>query len=111
MKIVRPDYYKKTWGSEEWITNNELYCGKILNVNKGRSCSYHYHKLKDETFYILSGKVEMVVEDEVFIMEAGDTIHLPINTKHTFKALEDAKILEISTQHFESDSYRLRPGS
>lgn len=106
-EITKPKHYKKTWGSEEWLTNTSLYCGKILNINKGHNCSYHYHKLKDETFYVLSGKVEMTIEGKTFIMEVGDTIQIPVNIKHTFKAIEDSKIVEISTQHFESDSYRL----
>jgi len=48
---------KKIWGSEEWLVNNELYCCKILNLKKGYRCSIHYHKDKDETFYVLKGIV------------------------------------------------------
>ena len=107
MEITRPEQLEKIWGSEEWIANNELYCGKILNVNKGHNCSYHYHKLKDETFYILSGAVEMTIEGETRVMVPGDVIHLAPYTKHTFKAIVHSKILEISTQHFEEDSHRL----
>ena len=44
----------KVWGREEWIVNNEKYCGKKLILKKGYSCSMHHHKIKDETFYILS---------------------------------------------------------
>ena len=101
------EIHEKIWGSEEWIVNNEKYCGKILNVDKGYKCSYHYHKLKDETFYILKGFVEMTIEGETSLMVTGDTLRLEPNTKHTFCALKDSKILEISTQHFEDDSYRL----
>ena len=47
----------KGWGFEKWIVNNEKYCGKILYFVKDRKCSFHYHKLKTETFYIQSGKI------------------------------------------------------
>ena len=47
----------KGWGYEKWIVNNEKYCGKLLFFEKGKKCSWHYHKLKHETFYLHSGKI------------------------------------------------------
>ena len=86
--------------------NGEKYCGKIMYLNKGYRCSYHYHKLKDETFYILKGKVLMKVGGKKTIMKEGDSIHILPGMKHSFAGLKDSEILEISTQHFENDSYR-----
>ena len=40
----------KGWGREIWIANNDLYCGKILDIRKGKKCSLHYHKLKRNPF-------------------------------------------------------------
>ena len=42
----------KGWGYEKWIVNSPLYCGKILWFCKDKKCSWHYHKKKDEVFYI-----------------------------------------------------------
>jgi hypothetical protein len=42
----------KGWGREVWIANGKLYCGKILEIKKGKRCSLHYHKLKTESFYL-----------------------------------------------------------
>ena len=47
----------KGWGFEKWIVNTELYCGKLLHFNMGKRCSWHYHKIKDETFYVQSGEL------------------------------------------------------
>ena len=47
----------KGWGYEKWIVNNEKYCGKLLFFEKGKKCSWHYHKLKHETFYLHSGRI------------------------------------------------------
>lgn len=99
-------YVEKVWGSELWIANNELYCGKILNLKKGYQCSIHKHKLKDETFYILEGTVLMEVENIKNTMKAGETVRIKPDTYHRFTGLEDSKIIEISTQHFDEDSYR-----
>ncbi|MAH33634.1 hypothetical protein CL615_04565 [archaeon] len=96
---------KKEWGKEEWITNRD-YCGKKLTLNKGFRCSMHYHKNKDETFYILKGRVLMETNNEKRIMLPGDSILITPNTKHRFTGLEDSEIMEFSTHHEDSDSYR-----
>jgi quercetin dioxygenase-like cupin family protein len=96
---------KKEWGKEIWIVNRN-YCGKRLILNKGFRCSMHYHKNKDETFYILAGKVLMETENKKQIMLPGHSIIITPNKKHRFTGLEDSEIIEFSTHHEESDSYR-----
>ncbi len=96
----------KVWGSEEWIANTDKYCGKILNLNKGFRCSLHYHKNKDETFYILEGSVLMEFDGEKKIMVKGDTQRIMPGQKHRFTGLKNSKIIEFSTHHEDSDSYR-----
>ena len=39
---------EKGWGHELVIVNHNGYCGKILNVDKGKQTSWHYHNLKSE---------------------------------------------------------------
>src|SRR5271154_4872833 len=55
----------KGWGREVWIANGELYCGKILEINKGKRCSLHYHKLKTESFYLRSGRLRVRLRESV----------------------------------------------
>jgi len=100
------EFVKKVWGSELWIVNSEKYCGKILTLKKGFRCSLHTHKIKDETFYILDGKVLMEIGSQARTMKEGEVVHMLPNVYHRFTGLEDSRIIEISTQHFESDSYR-----
>ena len=45
-------YVEKGWGHEMIFATNEKYCGKILYIVKDRKCSWHYHKIKDETFCV-----------------------------------------------------------
>jgi mannose-6-phosphate isomerase-like protein (cupin superfamily) len=96
----------KVWGSEEWIANTDKYCGKILNLNKGYRCSLHYHKNKDETFYILDGEVLIELGDERKMLKKGDSIRVLPGVKHRFTGLKKSKIIEFSTHHEETDSYR-----
>lgn len=115
------NFVPKGWGFEKWIVNKEEYCGKVLFFVKGKKCSYHYHKLKDETFFVQSGKVELkFCPDAMFdnhldlckkyVLEKGDTFHIPRNARHQILALEDSEIIEFSTQHFDEDSYRVVRG-
>ncbi|MBU0628041.1 MAG: cupin domain-containing protein [Nanoarchaeota archaeon] len=95
----------KVWGKEIWIVNRN-YCGKKLILNKGYRCSMHHHKVKDETFYILKGKVLLESNNSSTIMLPGDSILIEPNTKHRFTGLEDSEIMEFSTHHKDEDSYR-----
>ena len=107
----------KGWGREVWIANNERYCGKILEINKGKKCSLHFHKLKTESFFLRRGRIKMRIKEsadspviEEFEMVAGDCMDIPPGLVHQMEALEDVELYEFSTQHFDSDSHRLVKG-
>lgn len=102
-----PERHNKVWGHEDWIANTPEYCGKRLWLNKGFRCSLHFHKDKDEVFFIESGKVLMEADGEITTMFPGDRIHIDPLTMHRFSGLEDSVIFEFSTHHEESDSYRV----
>tara|TARA_Y100001938_G_scaffold94972_1_gene130051 strand:+ start:92 stop:448 length:357 start_codon:yes stop_codon:yes gene_type:complete len=107
----------KGWGYEKWIVNTEEYCGKLLHLIKGKKCSWHYHKLKDETFYLQEGKLLVRYSDQdniedakELIMERGDKFHVYRGLRHQMFAIEDSDLFEFSTQHFDSDSNRIQIG-
>ena len=107
----------KGWGYEKWICNTEEYCGKLLHIIKGKQCSWHYHKLKDETFYLQEGKLLVKYSDDddrdnakELVMGQGDKFHVYRGLRHQMFALEDTDLFEFSTEHFDSDSYRIMKG-
>lgn len=110
-------FVPKGWGFEKWIVNCEEYCGKLLYMVKDRKCSWHYHKLKDEVFYVQSGKIALMYSDEddlekakVIVLSKGDKFHVYRGLRHQMIALEDTELFEFSTQHFDEDSYRIVAG-
>jgi mannose-6-phosphate isomerase-like protein (cupin superfamily) len=109
METKIPEVHKKSWGYEEWIANTDKYCGKRLVLKKGKRCSVHYHKNKDETFYIEEGRVLMEVGGEEQVMLPGQLVPILPGVRHRFSGLEDSVIFESSTHHEESDSYRVEP--
>ena len=110
-------FVPKGWGFEKWIVNNEEYCGKLLYFVKGKKCSWHYHIKKDEVFYLHSGKIRVIFNTEndietaeEIILGPGDNFHVYRGLRHQMQALEDSELFEFSTQHFDSDSYRIIKG-
>ena len=116
-------FVPKGWGYESWIVNKPEYCGKLLFFKKGKQCSLHYHILKDETFYVHQGEVAMLWSDDEpttqdskdihlqqTILKSGDSFHIPRKRIHRVVALQDSTVFEFSTQHFDSDSYRIEKG-
>ena len=110
-------FVPKGWGHEKIICNTEEYCGKLLYLAKGKRCSWHYHKLKDETFYIQSGSVELLYGDDdnielanAITLKKGDNFHIYRGLRHQMIALEDTELFEFSTQHFDEDSIRVLQG-
>ena len=105
------NFVEKVWGHEEWIANNDKYCGKKLVLKRGFRCSMHQHKIKDETFYLSDGKIlletELEGKTEARIMTPGDVAHIKIGLWHRFTGLtEFSSIIEFSTFHMDSDSHR-----
>ena len=96
----------KVWGEERWIVNNDLYCGKILVLNKGAQCSFHMHPKKHETFHVIGGCVQMHIEGMTKLLKSGDTVTIPPNTLHSFFGLTYSEIFEISTPHDDNDVVR-----
>lgn len=73
--------------------------------------------LKDETFYVQSGLVELLWSYDKDIATAnrltlkpGDSFHVPVGMVHRLIALADSEVFEFSTQHFDSDSIRVEKG-
>lgn len=107
----------KGWGHEIIFENNELYCGKLLVFKKGCKFSMHYHMIKDETWYVQEGEflyrwintetAEVVTETLV----VGDSVRQLPGQPHQLEALTDGVVFEVSTEHFDSDSYRVWLGT
>lgn len=112
---VKPIKVEKTWGYEMWIHNDSQYCGKLLVFqNEGNRFSMHYHMIKNETWYIQQGAFEFHSIDtetatlQKDILNVGDVVYIERGKPHQLIALEPESIVfEVSTEHFDSDSYRI----
>ena len=96
---------KKPWGYELIWAHTPRYVGKILHINKGESLSYQYHRVKDETVRLLSGSLELEVEQEgertKLMLKPGDCLHIVPRMKHRMAAVEQCEVLEVSTPELD----------
>jgi mannose-6-phosphate isomerase len=101
-----PRRVQKPWGHELWFAQTELYAGKLLHVRAGQRLSVQYHKEKDETSYLLSGRLRLsqgasadsLVTTE---LEAGAVWRSEPGQVHAIEALEDAVVVEVSTPELD----------
>lgn len=114
---IKQCFVDKGWGYEEILINTNLYCAKILHLNMGKMMSWHYHNIKDETFYVENGLVKLyysnldeISEANVIMLRPGDIFNVPTGVRHRLVALENSRVFEFSTQHFDEDSIRLLKG-
>jgi len=106
----------KGWGDEIIIENNEMYCGKLLRFKQGAKFSMHYHMIKDETWYVDKGEfiyrwidteTAETIEQQ---LRVGDTVRQRPGQPHQLEALTDGVVFEVSTEHKDTDSYRVWKG-
>jgi mannose-6-phosphate isomerase len=108
----QPRLVEKPWGHEIWWAQNEHYAGKLLHVKAGHQLSLQMHLEKDETSYLLSGRLRLThgaSADELTTEEIGPGFSWRVEpgTVHTIEALEDSVVVEASTPQVE-DVVRLK---
>ena len=96
----------KPWGKEIWFANQPEYVGKILCITKGHRYSLQYHERKKETQYLLKGQIKFYLGEsadslEEIILNPGDKLDVYPGMVHRAEALEDAEILEVSTDDLD----------
>lgn len=100
-RVAQPKVVDKPWGREVWYAHEERYAGKILEVTKGHALSLQKHEKKQETMYLQSGRLLYHLNGEEFEMSPGESITIFPGDVHRIEALEDARILEVSTPELD----------
>lgn len=91
----------KPWGYEKVLIYTEKYLTKELFLKEGYQTSYHYHDIKDETMYIVSGKGYIKFEDTNEYFGKKDTIRIEPGKVHSIVATENTILHEVSTPHLD----------
>ena len=96
----------KPWGHELIWALTDRYCGKVLVIEAGRRLSLQRHRVKDETIYVLSGRMRLYLEDDAGTVRmeelgAGDARRVATGRIHRYEAIERTELLEVSTPELD----------
>jgi mannose-6-phosphate isomerase len=97
---------EKPWGHEVWWADTDHYAGKLLIVKAGQKLSVQVHREKDETSYLLEGRMKLwqgpsaeeLTEREI---GPGTSWRNEPGVVHTIEAIEDSTVLEVSTPQLD----------
>ena len=116
MKVV-----EKPWGRETWVAHTDRYALKIIEFRKGSRSSLQYHEKKHEHIYVDAGTLHAEQEGEggqlrTLMLRPGEVIENRPGQKHRITALDDVRLIEVSTPELDDvvrveDDYGRGPGS
>ena len=101
MQIVQ-----KPWGREIWVAHTDQYALKIIEFKSGSRSSLQYHVRKHEHIYVDVGRLQIELENDQGQMETrvlgpGDVVENQPGRKHRVTALEDVRLIEVSTPELD----------
>ena len=93
---------EKPWGWELWWAHTDRYVGKILHINRGAALSYQFHRMKDETIYVLRGELALEFAPgggrvRRRRLRPGDALRIRPGDHHRMTAVTACDVLEAST--------------
>ena len=102
-----PRRVEKPWGWELIWAHADAYVGKVLFVRAGHSLSLQFHREKDESWYLESGRAKLELGEtgnavlKTEVVSAGACFRYRPGTVHRVTALEDTTIIEVSTPQLD----------
>jgi mannose-6-phosphate isomerase len=106
---------EKPWGHELRWAITDRYAGKLIHIDRGQMLSLQYHVQKDEAIHILTGVMDLLLENSSGEMQThrlspGMSAHIRPGRRHRFIAVEDTDLFEVSSPEIDDvvrieDSY------
>jgi sialic acid synthase SpsE/mannose-6-phosphate isomerase-like protein (cupin superfamily) len=84
---------------------NREYCKKLIIMLPGQNHPNMHHKIKDETFFLLHGDLDLKLDGKSVEIKTGDTVAVPPGVSHEFSSSSGAILEEVSSSHLLDDSY------
>jgi mannose-1-phosphate guanylyltransferase/mannose-1-phosphate guanylyltransferase/mannose-6-phosphate isomerase len=92
-------FEKRPWGSFAILKNTSAYKSKSIIVDPMSQLSYQSHTHRSEHWIIVKGQGEVVLNDEVLPVKAGDSVFIPVGSKHRMRnnGKEPLEFIEVQT--------------
>jgi|TARA_Y100000310_G_scaffold114000_1_gene112433 sialic acid synthase SpsE/quercetin dioxygenase-like cupin family protein len=98
------DNFKETGITMITVVNRE-YCKKLIIVLPGQTHPEQYHKLKEETFLVLYGRLNLLLDGVSHDLTRGNVITVEPGVRHELATTTGCVIEEVSSTHYKDDSY------
>ena len=80
----------------------------VVKSKAGVKRGGHYHKINRETFYIVNGKIQLIVrldgDEKIHYFGAGDMFTIPPLVTHYFTYLEDTTLIGLYDKGIELEN-------
>lgn len=110
----RPMYEERRWGWYKVLDFSKLAEGyqvltKRIHISKGKNSSYQLHNCRSEAWTILSGEGELMLNEKLIQVKAGDVFQIPMRARHSIRAITDLEFIEVQSgsELVEEDNIRL----
>ncbi len=96
----------KPWGHELIWAHTDRYVGKVLVIEAGKRLSLQRHEIKDETIYVVAGRLRLFLEDGDGVVRTeelgpGEFRHVTTGRIHRYEAIERCELFEVSTPELD----------
>jgi mannose-6-phosphate isomerase-like protein (cupin superfamily) len=101
---------EKPWGRVVTYALNQPSSVRVITVEPGRETSVHFHRMRDETWVVLDGGIELEIGETTTQARPGDEFVIPAEQPHRIRCTgtERGRILEIAYGYTtEDDTQRL----
>lgn len=96
-----PMYEERIWGWSKVLDyakyENEEMITRRIGIEENKNSTYHYHDLRNEVWTIIRGEGELILDDHIRRVKAGDIIHIPAGKKHAIRAISELEFIEVQT--------------
>ena len=89
---------QRPWGSFENLLDTDYCKVKQLVIKPGQAPSYQYHYKRSEVYVIVQGKALIKLNDIEKEYNVGDTILIPVLTKHRVTNIGSKDLIFIEVQ-------------
>jgi len=97
-----PMYEERIWGWSRTLDyskyeNKEEMVTKRICIHENKNSTFHYHNLRDEVWTIVKGEGELILDNNITRVKAGDVVHIPAGKKHGVRGITELEFIEVQT--------------
>ena len=89
---------ERPWGKYFVLADEPNYKLKRIEVNPGQKLSYQYHHKRQEQWTIIEGDATVVLDGKEINLKYGESIFIPLGSKHRMMNLSDKLVVFIEVQ-------------